>query len=1735
MSIWKRVLSGIMCIVFVLSVFILPVRADSNDRITAFINLAAGKSLTEDAIGDMSFTKDQLRFMGVYCSNFFVPFGTELGVAGSTSETSEESVEEMTQAIMSGLKMSEIYAKTFAENILGIARSSATPLKVAYSTGSAPVADPEPISDIAPNYYNFLKAMLGGGKSVVECCNNKDVKNATYLYWGTDAGGFSPMASCTVDPNSGYTAFQFAFLKCLESVNLTRGYGFSIFDLFEEEAEEGPSLSGEEALKISIFGQTMMVDSFGDIIVKGLQHQIVAVPGAVNPYTWCAVDVSGSDIANPGDVYQLINAQSMSAMDSGKLFGGTSDSGLNTSIAGNSVVKQGETWGTVKEYNIATKSKHCANFSKNLYKEIAKRSDPKVDRNLTHNRKEICDKYAEYIKILLAHATGGESFEVSYQYDDNAKSVVYKAKGTYKAWAKYDNKKFKTDAIKGNDKAVEAMNAFVRMQNHSELYDKVSKSTLKRTNTYNDGSKFCTRLKDIREEVNKKDLKEGAQQSTSSAGDSAVIIKQGDTPIVTDLGDMLSSLMSGYGGHVSNNNNYYNLIHGYNVEGSGLESCKVNSYFGKAFDNYGSTIAEAVKKFNTDYPNDGNANNAYEEGDHYVKINTSVLASKELINKSAPGIPMSDCMVFIDNLQQYNFGDGEGDVEWSTLPICNYLDPNSVTERAGATENTFAAGYSNIQKGKLAQVELPETMRVGLYTTYLFAGMYDDSADAKSLTIGKLGYRIVREKLPAISTEKMDISAEAKSDFMLTSIRDWLYYLLHPSDGFNYFRELITNKLNAFLVGIHNDMNGTFGTGITTGTSAYRNNYGYVTSPDLSEIEWTDSLLTFYNNIIPFLIVAMLVTMVMTYVVGILSLQKSLFGFIIFAIFLFMPVNLINGVVGTSNRLSTKLYGDKFTYWALIQQETYSTKIQEAANGDSYQNYLRTLYDANSAVYSNQGSESIMLKWQAPKKMASLMLSSIDAEKVAGLKEAGQDLLRDAFNVSYSGETYLNGSDNVYLYRSYLDISNFSQYIYKGLREGVQPYRSALNNDVMANWNSGLKESVSNIDSAYRTDRENGYTNTDANGSVDSGYPLRLKPAISSYIVGDALNKKNTVKTLDSTNFVGLNQGYFNFSIPMFSRGGDFITALAEDNAIPGNDVFKEEASKYAQEDYASLAAYSLQSENVFYYFSWLLYDMGMSTSADSTSGFKNLLLGKDNAGFFYNREGNGELKDFMDMKSLFTYIIPYMRQCNDIVREWDDVYGIFTYEGVTSEEGHLEDPNIQDNPELKQKYWHNLNVARLYGLYCPWVDVMYDCSYANSEKVKVQGDTHIIEDPIDPASYPKERPMVFSKSEMLDYGLTVGDLTKVEKLVIDCEEDMQERMFELLNYHNFNDVTLNTGAAMTCAFVFNETFSENGLFQNNHNIYPQTFELGDFSYDAFLRFILSNTTGESMSTNTDFYSTVVEKSSTITAIMLIILDIMSIYIMPAFKIFFIIGVFVLSILMILVTAFKVDSQQRFITKIIGGLVKPMLAFLAINVGFSYLISLFMGTGNSAVTHTKTLSISMGDPVTVMITMCAINIGALILYWKVLSWVLTLLKREGKLAGGFLGGVIGSVGGAITGAMGISKLKSTISGGSSGGGAGGGTVSEESTYSASPRASRRSKEGIDGLDKQEDRVSSTRQTEAKRRTIKDIGAKDKEKEVGSESKLENIENITAKGMSNIKRGFKSVSRKGSDKGDEGLM
>ena len=123
-------------------------------------------------------------------------------------------------------------------------------------------------------------------------------------------------------------------------------------------------------------------------------------------------------------------------------------------------------------------------------------------------------------------------------------------------------------------------------------------------------------------------------------------------------------------------------------------------------------------------------------------------------------------------------------------------------------------------------------------------------------------------------------------------------------------------------------------------------------------------------------------------------------------------------------------------------------------------------------------------------------------------------------------------------------------------------------------------------------------------------------------------------------------------------------------------------------------------------------------------------------------------------------------------------------------------------------------------------------------------------------------------------------------------------------------------------------------------------------------------------------------------------------------------------ILIVLVTAFRVDPNQRFIKKLIRSFAKPLISFLLVTCGMSLIVSWFMGEGSTDVTGSMEHSISLGDPVIAMLLMIVLNCVVIFCYYKIFIGVLKDLKKEGSLALSFVSGVVGSLGGAITHAIG---------------------------------------------------------------------------------------------------------------------
>ena len=446
---------------------------------------------------------------------------------------------------------------------------------------------------------------------------------------------------------------------------------------------------------------------------------------------------------------------------------------------------------------------------------------------------------------------------------------------------------------------------------------------------------------------------------------------------------------------------------------------------------------------------------------------------------------------------------------------------------------------------------------------------------------------------------------------------------------------------------------------------------------------------------------------------------------------------------------------------------------------------------------------------------------------------------------------------------------------------------------------------------------------------------------------------------------------------------------------------------------------------------------------ADNQSYFFNLT---ENAG-----DGYGELRDFTNMHDFFYYIIPYLQEGVDLARLYDDAFGLyidddcslsfkedgsFTYDGKVYKclsdfsTARLSITDSADSnfmtEEQKYKFWHSYNTYTILSAYCSWLDTMMDCDYAKPETIKVMGDKFRVSNPLDPTTYytvdsngnlTEGRYMIFSESEMKYYGLSEGDLTSVERKILSFQKSVYNETLNLMNYQSVADEALIQAYAMLQLFEFNKEFSQTSVTgKNTYTLYPQGYELKAFSYDAYLRMIMSEASGESLmtdadgedGTNTSIYKRIMDNTSLFYGIFLLINDVIAVYLIPGLKLFFIVCIFFTSILLILSAAIKLDLNIINVTW--KSLLAPLLSFAAVSIGMSFIVSMFMSSGANGITSSA-LVINTGDPTSVLLLMIVLNSAVLILYFKICKKCFADMKMYFKA-------VFESIGSAVTGALG---------------------------------------------------------------------------------------------------------------------
>lgn len=998
-----------------------------------------------------------------------------------------------------------------------------------------------------------------------------------------------------------------------------------------------------------------------------------------------------------------------------------------------------------------------------------------------------------------------------------------------------------------------------------------------------------------------------------------------------------------------------------------------------------------------------------------------------------------------------------------------------------------------------------------LFLTYLIAYVNSSEMTAASekLVVPDIHKYLVfnSQNFPQVEGDIVWTDTDITTDEVLS----FVYYLLHPSKGVEYFTRLIKNKLSGVIVGWHEDIVGNTSTNTTTGATKYVGFTGYTTIPNLYDIEWLAGVLSYFDVIVVYLIILMCIVLLCYIIVGQLSVTKALTNLVIFSFLAFLPPVAISSVINVINVASDSIYSRKFDYWAMTQAEAYIPYL--VGDGTSTSATGKLVSESKGSKDNSGGytsSQAVKVKWSTPKRVKELAglrdaLSSLTS--ASGLQSSAS-ILTNMFNSQSDTESFVDDTSVTYLYRDYLDIYKYGAVTYNIYNQNGYNFGRFSENDPAVQFNSG-SDSIGKVWSETNGYAQSFITNTGVQTAklVMANLPSSSYTTEEAYLGTsslDAMARGFLASTISTTNA----DGYYTTTTlapSLFLRfGSDSLSRIAYDTeniksaytdglninyqtiknlgakstktsyGIPTENfdysinsfIADASAPLYDEGDRnkirknLSTLYYSLYAESPYYYFNYNTRDqLNALTSYDynklaiqqasvTTGAIKDLFLMK-NQEYFFNLsdnagDGYGELRDFMNMHDFFYYVLPVLQQGVDNVNTFDDLFGMYLYDdsslGYDSGGGIIYDGVPFDdmqavgrymesekcNEEEIYKVWHDYNVYSLYNTYTTWLATMNDCRYADKETIVVAGEKFVVKNPLDPTSYftvddngvmSEGRYMVFSRSEMAYYGLTMSELTQVEQKIIKTQDAVYKESLNLMNYYTLSNETLIHAYAFIQLFEFNKQFSQKSLVSSNLTLYPQGYELKAFTFDAYLRLIIAESSGEAIMQdsydgyNESIYMRVLQNTSVFFGFVLLINDFICMYALPIIRFVFILIIFLVSLCMIVAAAIKLneDSANSLIASCWKSLVSPLLSFGIVSVGLAFIVSLFMSNGAQGVTQTRK-SISLGDPTMVILLLIVINIVAIILYWKITSKCFKDLVFYLKAIGQ---SVLGNVAGAL--------------------------------------------------------------------------------------------------------------------------
>lgn len=411
------------------------------------------------------------------------------------------------------------------------------------------------------------------------------------------------------------------------------------------------------------------------------------------------------------------------------------------------------------------------------------------------------------------------------------------------------------------------------------------------------------------------------------------------------------------------------------------------------------------------------------------------------------------------------------------------------------------------------------------------------------------------------------------------------------------------------------------------------------------------------------------------------------------------------------------------------------------------------------------------------------------------------------------------------------------------------------------------------------------------------------------------------------------------------------------------------------------------------------------TTPIDSITGVADVSIDKSKNTVrhtFMRAKGTGYLKDFCDLRELFTNVLPYMYTMQILAG------------GVNGDSGVFGTDMIQNYPLYEgknQKAWMFRS---------NWVTkLMEGKEYNTTEKIGGHGNERLtIEKSLIPQNYlyplgytgnpfkasgtakQNGRVMVFSEDDMHDRGLNEFDLSVAELKILKFYDETERDITLLLNYINMDGMTTEIMYHMMALIAtsnFCKIFSPGNVIMNDTvALYPQSVELRNISFDSIIRMMMLSATNDSTHVYGNTMKNVIVNADILSAIFLLIICASCVWVIP----------FIRNIIMALLLALgiyatfmQILASDRIKFKVTKAYIINLFLFLSMNIAFFGAIAMVMRViSPTDVLSIKKMSGSIQSPfiiLLILLVLCALYLfGA----FKIFKFTILNYKDMGAAA-----------------------------------------------------------------------------------------------------------------------------------------